>query len=41
MASKELEDIETEQFRLKQAKKLQKQLEKPEALRRSQSNIKR
>ena len=41
MASKELEDIDTEQFRLKQAKKFQKQLEKQEALKRNQSNIKR
>ena len=39
MASKEIEDIETEQFRLKQAKKLQK--EKQEAIKRNQSNIRR
>ena len=39
MASKDSDDIETEQFRLKQAKKLQKQLEKQGAIKRNKSNI--
>jgi len=41
VASKELEEIETEQFRLKRAQTFQKQLEKQEASKRNQNNIRR
>jgi len=41
VASKELDDIETEQFRLKQAKKFQKQLKGQEVLKGNQNNIRR